>query len=110
MTNDKKVITGGTPVSPGEVTGPVRVVKVPADARKIKKGDIMVVLHSNPAFAVGVMRAAGLICERGGMLTHICIVAKELGIPCVARAKKATQLLRDEDVVTLDAAAGEVYG
>ena len=44
------------------------------------------------------------------MLTHICIVAKELGIPCLARVEKATELMGDNATVTLDADTGTVYG
>ncbi|MCP5102158.1 MAG: hypothetical protein GY950_02200 [bacterium] len=102
-------IAKGLPVSPGRVTGPVKIVTNSADVKKVVEGDIMVVSHSSPAFAIGVMNAAGLICEGGGMLTHICIVAKELGIPCMARVEKATQLLADNQSVTLDADNGVVH-
>ncbi len=103
-------IAGGISVSPGKVTGPVKIVKNSADVKKVVEGDIMVVSHSSPAFAIGVMNAAGLICEGGGMLTHICIVAKELGIPCLARVEKATELIGEDTTITLDAGEGTVYG
>ena len=103
-------IAGGMSVSPGQVTGPVKIVKNPAEVNKVKEGDIMVVLNSNPAFAIAVMKASGLICEGGGMLTHICIVAKEMGIPCLARVEGATRLLKENTTVTLDATGGMVYG
>ena len=103
-------IAAGISVSPGRVTGPVKIVKNSADVKKVGDGDIMVVSHSSPAFAIGVMNAAGLICEGGGMLTHICIVAKELGIPCLARVEKATELIGENTTITLDAKEGIVYG
>lgn len=103
-------IAAGISVSPGRVTGPVKIVRNTGDVKKVTDGDIMVVSHSSPAFAIGVMNAAGLICEGGGMLTHICIVAKELGIPCLARVEKATELMGDNTAVTLDADTGTVYG
>lgn len=103
-------IAEGIPVSPGQVTGPVKIVTSPAEVNKVKEGDILVVLNSNPAFAIAVMKASGLICEGGGMLTHICIVAKEMGIPCLARVEGATQLLKENTTITLDATEGMVYG
>jgi phosphohistidine swiveling domain-containing protein len=108
--NPAVAISGGISVSPGQVSGTVKIVQSPSDVNKVKSGDIMVVLNSNPAFAIGVMNAAGLICEGGGMLTHICIVAKELGIPCLARVEGATTLLKENSTVIMDASKGMVYG
>jgi len=114
MRNDKgkddNVIVKGVSVCPGQVTGPVKIVKNSADVKKVKEGDIMVVSHSSPAFAIGVMNSSGLICETGGLLTHICIVAREMGIPCIARVEKATELLKEDMYITMDAANGTVYG
>lgn len=104
------IVAKGIPVSPGQVTGPVKIVKNSADVKKVGNGDIMVVSQSNPAFALGVMNASGLICEGGGMLTHVCIVAKEMGIPCMARVEKAAELLKDNMNITLDASQGIIYG
>jgi pyruvate,water dikinase len=109
MRKESNIIARGIPVSPGQVTGPVRIVNNPEDVKKVKEGDIMVVSHSSPAFAIGVMKAAGLVCERGGIMTHICIVAKELGIPCMARVENATRLLTENSLITLDAAEGTVH-
>lgn len=102
-------IGAGIPVSPGTVTGAVRIVASSADVAKVEEGDIMVVSHSSPAYAVGVMKAAGLICQTGGVLTHICIVAREIGIPCVARVPEITSKLSDGTFVTLNASSGEIY-
>ncbi|HLP61355.1 MAG TPA: PEP-utilizing enzyme [Candidatus Deferrimicrobium sp.] len=107
--NIESIIARGISVSPGIVSGPVKIVNGPADVDKIKPGDIMVVLNSNPAYAIGVMNASGLICEGGGMLTHICIVAKEIGIPCLARVEKATELLIENSIITLNADNGTVH-
>jgi len=108
MLDTNEVILRGKPVSPGFVTGPVRVVQRATDVEKVQSGDIMVVKNSNPAFAVGVMNSAGLICEVGGMLTHICIVCMEMGIPCVTQAEGATEVLEDDMIITLNASTGSV--
>ena len=110
MKQELEAILKGLPVSPGTARGVVKIVKSPADVNKVTTDDIMVVSTSSPAFAIGVMNAAGLICEGGGILTHICIVAKEIGIPCIARAEKATETLKENSTVTLDADQGMVYG
>jgi pyruvate,water dikinase len=109
MRDSNCIIATGTVVSPGQVTGPVKVVKNSEDVKKIGPGDIMVVSQSSPAFAIGVMNAAGLICEKGGILTHICIVAKELGIPCMTQVKDAAELLPENSIITLNASKGMIY-
>ena len=108
MENANHVLLRGKPVCPGFVTGPVKIVRQTNDVEKVQEGDIMVVKNSNPAFAVGVMTSAGLICEVGGMLTHICIVSMEMGIPCLTQAERATEILKDGMMVTLNAAQGTV--
>lgn len=110
MEQNNGVIARGLAVSTGRVSGKVRIVKSSADVKRVVDGDIMVVAHSSPAFAIGVMNAAGLICETGGMLTHVCIVAREIGIPCLARVERATELLQENMYITLDGAEGVVYG
>jgi pyruvate,water dikinase len=99
----------GTIVSGGVVTGDVRVVTDPHDAIQVLPGEIMVVPCSHPEFAVGLMQAAGLVCEQGGIISHICTVALELGIPCVTEVNGAVLALRDQQRVTLDGDTGTVY-
>jgi len=104
------IIGRGIPVSPGVIEGPVKIVDSPEDVYLVKPGDIVVVKYSNPLFTLAVMTSAGLICEVGGVLTHICIVSAEMGIPCIARAENITESLADGMIVTLDASRGLVYG
>lgn len=110
MEKNNGVIAAGISVCGGEITGRVKIIKSAADVHKVESDDIMVVAQSSPAYAIGVMKAAGLICEGGGMLSHVCIVAKEIGIPCLARVEKATELLHEDMSVTLDADRGVIYG
>jgi phosphohistidine swiveling domain-containing protein len=100
----------GTSVCGGVVTGPVRIVTDPRDAVSVQPGEILVVPCSHPEFALGVMQADGLICEEGGIISHICTVALELGIPCVTEVRGATTILRSHSRVTLNAEQGVVYG
>ena len=85
---NKRVITG-LPVSGGTVTGKVRVITNFSQVGQVEEGEILVLPKSHPAYAVGVMKAGGLICEEGGVLAHICVVALEMGIPCITRAGRS---------------------
>jgi pyruvate,water dikinase len=93
----------------GVVTGVIRVVTNPRDASDVAPGEILVVPCSHPEYALGVMQAAGLICESGGIISHICTVALELGIPCITEVKEATRRLSSAMRVTLDGDRGVVY-
>lgn len=104
------VIGRGIPVSPGVIEGPVKIVDSAEDVSAVRPGDIVVVKYSNPLFTLAAMTSAGLICEVGGVLTHICVVCAEIGIPCIARAENITESLTDGMMITLDASQGLVYG
>lgn len=110
METKMPVIGKGITVSPGVIEGPVKIVNSPEDVSAVKPGDIVVVKYSNPLYTLAVMASAGLICEVGGVLSHICIVSAEMGIPCIARAENITQSLSDGMIITLDASNGLVYG
>ena len=57
----------------------------------------------------GVQRKArAIVTDRGGMLSHASITARELKIPCVVRCKDATKRLSDGDEVFVDATKGLV--
>jgi phosphohistidine swiveling domain-containing protein len=99
----------GEPVCGGVVSGSVRVLEDHRGASAVRPGEILVVPCSHPEYALGVMQAAGLICENGGVISHICTVALELGIPCVTEVKNATAVLRTSMEVTLDGDQGVVH-
>lgn len=99
----------GERVCGGSITGAVRVLSDPRDAGQVLPGEILVVPQSHPEFALGMLQAAGLICESGGILSHLCTVALELGIPCVTEVKDARSVLSTSMRVTLDGDRGLIY-
>jgi pyruvate,water dikinase len=64
--------------------------------------------HTDPGWILIFPSAAGLLVERGSLLSHAAIVARELGIPAVVSIPGLTQWLRDGDIVELDGATGSV--
>ena len=92
---------------PGVVRGPVRVVRDPRDAR-LPAGSILVADHTDPGWIMLFPSARGLLVERGSLLSHSAIVARELGIPAVVSIPGLTDWLSDGDVVELDGAEGVV--
>lgn len=91
----------------GVVTAKVRVIEDPR-VEALSPGEILVARHTDPGWIAVFANAAGVIAERGSLLSHSAIVAREMGVPCVVSLKGVTQWLRTGDVVRLDGGAGTV--
>jgi len=91
----------------GIVQGEVKVVLRP-EAGMVLKGEIMVARQTDPGWVVLFPSISGLIVEKGSMLSHSAIVAREMGIPAVVGVKNATRILRTGDTVWLDGARGVI--
>ncbi len=98
----------GTCACPGSVRGRVCIVNVPADMVKMKKGNIMISHTTYPALVSAMKMASGIVTEDGGITCHAAIVARELQIPCVVGTKIATRILKDGDLIQVDANSGLV--
>ena len=91
----------------GVVEGPVRVVRDPRGV-ELEPGTILVAERTDPGWVLLFPSCAGLVVERGSLLSHSAIVARELGIPAAVSVPGVTGWLRDGDFVRLDGAVGTV--
>ncbi len=98
----------GLPASPGVVAGRVRVLHAPDEGDRLEAGEILVAPMTNPDWVPVIRRAAALVTESGGVTCHAAIVSRELGVPCVVGTSRATEVLRDGMVVTVDGRRGTV--
>jgi pyruvate,water dikinase len=92
---------------PGVVRGPVRVITDPRNA-VLRKGEILVAERTDPGWIMLFPSASGLLVERGSLLSHSAIVARELGIPAIVALAGVTRWLKDGDEVELDGGSGVV--
>jgi phosphohistidine swiveling domain-containing protein len=92
---------------PGVVRGPVRVVTDPRHAT-LTSGDILVAERTDPGWIMLFPSAAGLLVERGSLLSHSAIVAREMGIPAIVSLAGVTRWLKDGDWVELNGSTGLV--
>ena len=97
----------GSGACPGRVTGRVRVVLDPRGAR-LDPGEILVARQTDPGWVVLFPTAAGLLVERGSLLSHSAIVSRELRLPCIVSLPGITTTLKTGDLVEMDGAAGTV--
>lgn len=93
--------------APGRVIGRVRLVRDPLTAR-LNAGDIIVAEHTDPSWIMILPLAGGLVVERGSLLSHAAIVARELGIPGIVAAGGALNWLVEGEMVEVDGGAGTV--
>jgi len=104
-----EIILTGLGASPGIATGKVKIVKDLNDLDKIKKGDILVTIMTNPDMVVTMQKTSAIITDEGGMTAHAAIVSREMGIPSVVGTREATKKLQDEEEVTVDGYSGKIY-
>jgi pyruvate,water dikinase len=100
-------IRRGIGCSPGTVCGYVRVVKDPATL-DLRERSILIAEHTDPGWVIIFPTALGIVVERGSLLSHAAIVARELGIPAIVSAPAVTQWLQDGDYVEIDGSTGIV--
>jgi len=105
----RKPILIGTPASPGMATGPVQIIKSIKQINKIQKGEILVTTMTSPDFVPAMKKVVAIITDQGGQTSHAAIVSRELGTPCVVGTEKATSILKNEQIVTVNGSKGEVY-
>ncbi|HEX6228387.1 MAG TPA: phosphoenolpyruvate synthase [Solirubrobacterales bacterium] len=103
-----KELVRGLGAAPGAASGRVRVIQKREDAGDLDEGDVLVTHMTAPDWVPLMRKAAAIVTDSGGMTCHAAIVSRELGIPCVVGTVNATELLRDGDVVTVDAGEGVV--
>jgi pyruvate,water dikinase len=98
----------GMAASPGRHDGTARVVLSPSELGRVRKGDVLVVEFTTPAFNVVLPVVGAIVADRGGLLSHTAIVAREQGIPAVVAASEATTRIPDGTRVRVDGTTGEV--
>jgi phosphohistidine swiveling domain-containing protein len=98
----------GVAASPGSVTATACVLHGPEDFSKMKTGDVLVAAITTPAWTPLFARAAAVVTDVGGPLSHGSIVAREYGIPAVLGTSVATQRIRNGQKITVDGTSGTV--
>jgi pyruvate,water dikinase len=74
----------------------------------LERRAILVAEHTDPGWIMVFPSALGVLVERGSLLSHAAIVARELGIPAVVSLPGVTRWLRDGEWVELNGSTGVV--
>jgi pyruvate,water dikinase len=103
-----EILVRGLGAAPGVASGAVRVIADLATADGLVEGEVLVTHMTAPDWVPLMRKAAAIVTDSGGMTCHAAIVSRELGIPCVVGTAEATKVLRDGELVTVDAGEGVV--
>ena len=74
---------------------------------RVKAGDVLVTDMTDPNWEPVMKRAAAIVTNRGGRTCHAAIIARELGIPAIVGCGNATEVLDENDEVTVSCAEGD---
>ncbi|RLG59822.1 MAG: phosphoenolpyruvate synthase [Candidatus Hydrothermarchaeota archaeon] len=106
---EREILVKGLGASPGIGSGKVKIISSAEELDKIKEGDVLVTVMTNPDMVPAMKRASAIVTDEGGMTCHAAIVSRELGIPCIVGTQNATKVLKDNMEVTVDGTRGIVY-
>ncbi|MGI9343593.1 MAG: phosphoenolpyruvate synthase [Gammaproteobacteria bacterium] len=107
LKNRSRVLVTGRSIGHLIGAGPTRVISSAAEMHRIRPGDVLVADMTDPDWEPVMKRASAIVTNRGGRTCHAAIIARELGVPAVVGSGNATELLEDDQLVTVSCAEGD---
>jgi pyruvate,water dikinase len=104
---EKNVVTGNAG-SAGKVRGTARIIRTISEADRLGAGEILVAETTAPPWTPLFARAAAVVTDTGGVLSHCAVVAREYAIPAVVGTGTATTTIKDGQTIEVDGDAGIV--
>ena len=105
---EKRTEVIGRVACKGSAKGTAAIVHGVKDLGKVKVGSVLVAVTTHPDYVSAMRKAVAIVTDEGGITSHAAIVAREFGIPCIVGCANASKLLKDGDVVEVDAIEGKV--
>ncbi|MBI2547832.1 hypothetical protein HYW21_00625 [Candidatus Woesearchaeota archaeon] len=103
-----QTIIKGMGATKGKAKGKVAIVRTVGDLRHVTPGSILVAVTTHPDYVPAMQKAAAIVTDEGGLLSHAAIVSRELGLPCIVGTGNATKVLKNGNFVVVDADTGVV--
>jgi len=97
----------GVGLSPGLVSGFARTLRSPHE-KPLLKGEVLIAYTTDPGWTPIFTNAAAVVLEIGGALQHGAVVARELGLPCVAGIGGISTAIKDGQLIEVDGSTGVV--
>jgi pyruvate,water dikinase len=102
-----KKLVSGLSIGDAVVAGKVCIIDSPKDIDRFVDGAVLVTQTTDPDWVPIMKKAAAIVTDHGGRTSHAAIVSRELGLPAVVGTENATQVLHDEQEVTVSCAEGD---
>ncbi|MDD3023448.1 MAG: pyruvate kinase alpha/beta domain-containing protein, partial [Syntrophomonadaceae bacterium] len=103
------ILVQGIGIGKEPISGRVKIVIYPEDFPRIESGDIVVTTSADCSLAPYLDKIAALVAEEGGLTSNAAIMGLNANIPVIVGAHKATDILADNMLVTIDTGNGHIY-
>ncbi|MFC5649440.1 PEP-utilizing enzyme [Paenibacillus solisilvae] len=103
-------LTSGKVACSGHAEGTAAVILSKDELGNVKQGDILVTTMTTPDFIEVASLIAGLVTDRGGIVCHAAILAREFNIPCIVGCGNATEAVTSGQKIRIDTISGIVLG
>ena len=103
------LLSGGQNASPGVAAGKAFIIKEGTETRDVPEHCILIAKTASPDYAKLMTKIRGIITDIGSVTSHLSSVAREFGIPAIVDTKNATDVLQDDDMITMSASSTTVY-
>jgi pyruvate,water dikinase len=102
-----KELIRGTAIGSKIASGRVRIIRDAKQMNTFKQGEILITEITDPDWEPIMKIASAIITEKGGRTSHAAIVSRELGVPCIVGTGKATKVLKNGQLITVDCSSGK---
>lgn len=103
-----RLIITGQSIGQKIVSGTAKVITNASQIEQINKGDILVTTMTDPDWVPIMKKATAIITDKGGRTCHAAIVSRELGIPAIIGTDNATELIKNDQKITVDCSQGQI--
>ncbi|XHX80995.1 MAG: putative PEP-binding protein [Stenomitos frigidus ULC029] len=107
--DDRVLLLTGLAAAPGQAIGKARVIAPDETIDTLLPGTILIAEMLSPHWLLSIKQMAGLVLEQGSMTSHSAIIAREVGVPAVLAATRATQQIQTGELILVDGDRGSVY-
>ncbi|WP_407950404.1 phosphoenolpyruvate synthase [Parvibaculum sp.] len=100
-------LVAGLSIGDAVVTGKVCLIRSAQEIERFEDGAILITETTDPDWVPIMKRAAAIVTDHGGRTSHAAIVSRELGLPAIVGTGNATEILHDDQEVTVSCAEGD---
>lgn len=109
MKQHGKLIVKGIGASSGIAEGTAKLFSSGDNSGNFNEGDILITSLTDPTMVQAMVKAAAIVTDIGGIISHPAILSREMGIPCVVNTKEATKVINNGMKILVDGDKGEIY-